>query len=219
MAQGFADAGAAWIHVVDLDAAEGKGADNVAVIGKIRAAVACRIEAGGGVRSLAAARRLLGAGVDRVIVGTQLVREPQEVAAWAAAVGPRIAAGVDAHDGEVKVGGWQEGTRRSDVEVAAGIAVLGIRWMIYTNISRDGTLGGPDIARTISAARAAGLPTVLSGGIGSERDVDDIAARAEPLIAGVILGKAMYEGRLDLRALFSRYPQGPGSSWDLPAGS
>jgi phosphoribosylformimino-5-aminoimidazole carboxamide ribotide isomerase len=217
VAKGYADAGARWIHVVDLDAAEGKGADNAAVLERIRAAVPCRIEAGGGVRTLDAARRLLGLGLDRVVVGTTLVRDPAAVAGWVKELGPRFAAGVDAVDGEVKVAGWKEGTARRDTDVAAGIAGLGISFMIYTNISRDGTLAGPDLDRTNAAARAAGVPTVLSGGIGSERDVHEAAERGDPLLAGVILGKALYEGRLDLAALISRYPQRAGSSWDSPA--
>ncbi len=215
-ARGFADVGARWVHVVDLDAAEGKGADNTAVIERIRKAVSCRIEAGGGVRSEEAARRLLDLGVDRVVVGTALVRQPRDVAAWVRALGPRFAAGVDARDGAVKVGGWTEGTSRRDVDVAAGIAALGMRWMVYTNISRDGTLGGPDIERTSAAARAAGVPTVLSGGIGSEKDIEDAVEKADPLVAGVILGKAVYESRVDLGSLFRRYPQGSGGAWESP---
>jgi len=213
---GFADAGARWVHIVDLDAAEGKGADNTAVIERIRRAVTCRIEAGGGVRSEEAARRLLDIGVDRVVIGTALVRRPAEVAAWVRALGPRFAAGVDARDGAVMVGGWTEGTSRRDVDVAAGIAALGMRWMVYTNISRDGTLAGPDIERTSAAARAAGVPTVLSGGIGSEKDVEEAVAKADPLVAGVILGKAVYESRVDLGSLFRRYPQRSGGAWESP---
>jgi phosphoribosylformimino-5-aminoimidazole carboxamide ribotide isomerase len=215
-AASFADAGARWVHIVDLDAAEGKGADNTAVIERIRRAIPCRMEVGGGVRSAEAARRLLDLGVDRVVVGTALVRHPQEVSSWVRALGPRFAAGVDARDGEVKVGGWTEGTSRSDVDVAAGIAGLGMCWLVYTNISRDGTLGGPDIERTNAAARAASVPTILSGGIGSERDVDQVAEKAGPLIAGVILGKAVYESRVDLGALFRRYPQASGGAWENP---
>ena len=214
-ARGFADAGARWVHIVDLDAAEGKGADNCPVIERIRAAVPCRIEAGGGVRSAEAAARLLGIGVDRVVVGTMLVRRPEDVAAWARALGPRFAAGLDAWDGELKVSGWTEDADRRDVNVARSLAGLGIRWLVYTNITRDGTLEGPDIERTNAAARAAGLPTLLSGGIGSERDVDAVAQKADPLVAGVILGTAVYEGRVDLGALFRRHPQETASSWEL----
>lgn len=215
-ASGFADAGARWLHIVDLDAAEGKGADNLAVIERVRRAVSCRVQAGGGVRDAGAAERLFAIGVDRIVVGTALVRRPQEVAAWVRALGPRFAAGIDARDSEVRVAGWTEDTGRQDVSVAAGLAALGLRFLIYTNISRDGTLGGPDIERTSAAARAAGLPTLLSGGIGSEEDVEAVAARADPLIAGVILGKAVYEYRVNLGALLKRHPQDGEMAWDLP---
>jgi phosphoribosylformimino-5-aminoimidazole carboxamide ribotide isomerase len=215
-AKGFADAGARWIHIVDLDAAEGRGADNLAMIERVRRAVPCRVEAGGGVRDAEAGRRLLGVGVDRIVVGTVLVRRPEEVAAWVRALGPRIAAGIDARDGEVKIKGWTEDSGRTDVAVASGVAGLGVRFLIYTNISRDGTLAGPDIDRTNAAARAAALPTLLSGGIGSEQHVEDVAEKADPLIAGVILGKAVYESRVNLGSLFRRYPQDAVTAWDPP---
>jgi phosphoribosylformimino-5-aminoimidazole carboxamide ribotide isomerase len=217
-ARGFADAGARWIHIVDLDAAEGRGGDNLAVIERVCRAVPCRVEAGGGVRDADAARRLLDVGVDRIVVGTVLVRRPEEVAAWVRALGPRIAAGIDARDGEVRIKGWTEDSGRTDVAVASGVAGLGVRFLVYTNISRDGTLSGPDIDRTNAAARAAGLPTLLSGGIGSEQDVQDVAEKADPLVAGVILGKAVYESRVSLPALFKRHPQGAATAWDPPGG-
>ncbi len=213
-ARGFEADGARWIHVVDLDAAEGRGADNLAVIQRIRRAVSCRMEVGGGIRSYEAARALLDLGVDRLVVGTLLVRNPREVARWATLAGPRFAAGVDARDGRVKIAGWTEESARADTEVAAELAAVGMRWLIYTNISRDGTLAGPDLARTVAAARAAKLPTVLSGGIGCADHVHEVARAEEPLIAGVILGKAIYEGRLSLKDLAGRYPQEPASSWD-----
>jgi phosphoribosylformimino-5-aminoimidazole carboxamide ribotide isomerase len=215
-ARGFADKGARWIHIVDLDAAEGKGGDNLAVIKRIRGAVSCRLQAGGGVRSPDQAGRLLALGVDRIVLGTILVRSPPEIVDWVARFGPRFAAGVDAMDGSVRVAGWTEDAGRVDTAVAAGLAGIGIRWLVYTNISRDGTLAGPDIPRTNAAARAAGLPTVLSGGIGSEEDVERVAEKKDPLVAGVILGKALYESRVDLLKLISRFPQRDDASWDSP---
>lgn len=216
-ARGYAEHGVRWIHVVDLDAAEGKGSDNLGVIEKIRAATACRLEVGGGVRSEKQAARLLDLGVDRVILGTVLVRSPRDVAGWAARLGGRFAAGVDARDGRVKVSGWNEDAGADDTDIAAGLQALGVRWLIYTNISRDGTLTGPDVQRTNAAARAAGLPTVISGGIGSEQDVEMAGESADPLIAGVILGKALYESRIDLGSLIKRFPQDGASAWDPPA--
>jgi len=213
-ARGYEADGARWIHVVDLDAAEGRGADNLRVIEGIRRAVSCRLEVGGGLRTYEAAKALLDLGADRLVVGTLLIRAPREVARWAGLAGPRFAAGVDARDGRVRISGWTEEAAREDTEVAAELAALGMRWLIYTSISRDGTLAGPDIARTSAAARAAGLPTILSGGIGSAEHVDEVARFRDPLITGVILGKALYEGRVSLRDLVSRYPQASCSDWD-----
>jgi phosphoribosylformimino-5-aminoimidazole carboxamide ribotide isomerase len=219
MAKGFEQVGARWIHVVDLDAAEGRGADNLRVIERIRGAVSCAVQTGGGVRSRDQASRLLGIGIDRIVVGTVLIKAPGMVAEWAAALGPRFAAGLDARDGRVKVLGWTEDAGLADTEVAAGFAALGIRWLIYTSISRDGTLAGPDIPRTSAAAHAAGLPTILSGGIGSEEHIDQVAARNDPLVVGIILGKALYESRIDLGKLLARYPQQPLSGWDSATAS
>jgi len=213
-ARGFQADGARWIHVVDLDAAEGRGADNRSVIQQIRRAVSCRMEVGGGIRSLESARALLDLGVDRLVVGTLLVRNPGEVSRWARLAGPRFAAGVDAKDGRVRISGWTEESARVDTEVASELAGLGMRWLIYTSISRDGTLAGPDVTRTAAAARAAGLPTIVSGGIGTSEHVEEVARAAEPLISGVILGKAIYEGRLSVKDLVRRYPQTGATSWD-----
>jgi len=215
-ARSFAGCGVRWIHVVDLDAAEGGGKDNRSLIGRIRRAVPCMLEVGGGVRSEDEARRLLDAGVDRIVLGTVLARAPAEVAGWIARLGPRFAAGVDARDGRVKVAGWTADAGIADTDFAAGLAAIGVRWLIYTRIDRDGTMEGPDIARTAAVARAAGLPTVISGGVGSAEDVERAAESAEGLVAGVILGRALYESRVDLGRLVRRFPQGGLTAWDPP---
>jgi phosphoribosylformimino-5-aminoimidazole carboxamide ribotide isomerase len=216
-ARSFADLGARWLHVVDLDAAEGRGKDNRDVIGRIRAAVSARLEVGGGVRTEQDAGRLLALGVDRIVLGTVLVRSPLLASEWIARLGSRFVGGIDARDGRVKIAGWSADAGVSDVEAAANLSGLGITGLIYTSIARDGTLGGPDVPRTNAAARAAGLPTILSGGIGSAADVETAAAEADPLVAGIILGKALYEGRVDLGALIRRFPQESRSRWDGPA--
>ncbi len=216
-ARQFEQKGVRWIHIVDLDAAEGKGRDNLQTIERIRQAVSCRLEAGGGVRSEEQAARLIDLGVDLVVLGTVLVRLPEQVAEWTRRLGHRFIGGVDARDGTVRIAGWTEDGGRSDTDVAAGLAAVGIRGLVYTNINRDGTLEGPDIERTNAAARASGLPTLLSGGIGSQRDIEEAAARRDPLVAGVILGKALYESRLDLAELVRIFPQHPGSPWDHAA--
>lgn len=213
-ARGFEGDGARWVHVVDLDAAEGRGRDNLEVIERIRAVLGCRLQVGGGVRTIEQARVLLALGVDRLVLGTMVIRAPREVARWTAELGPRFAAGIDARDGRVRIAGWTEDAARADTDVAAELGALGLRWLVYTNISRDGTLAGPDIPRTNAAAQAAGLGTILSGGIGSEKDVDDVAEQAGRWVSGVILGKVLYEGRVNLSSLVKRYPQVSCPAWD-----
>ncbi len=212
-AREFADRGARWIHVVDLDAAEGKGAHNRPAIARVRAAVSCRLEAGGGVRTEADARALAALGVERIVVGTALVASPREVARWSASVGPLFVGGIDARDGRVKVSGWAEDADLTDTEAAGRLVGLGLRGMIYTNIARDGTMTGPDLGRTARAARAAGLPTLLSGGIGGRADVEAVFRSREPLIAGVIVGKALYEGAVDLEDLLESFSAEPDPAW------
>ena len=199
--------GVAWLHVVDLDAARGDG-DNRAVIGAIRAAVGLRLQVGGGVRTPADARLLVEMGVDRVVVGSALARDPELPSRWAEQVGERLVAGIDADRGVVKTHGWQRrGGGLSDTELAARMSTQPVRGIVYTNIDRDGTLAGPDIERTGAVARAAARPVILSGGIGSEAHVAAVAARAEDGVIGVIIGKAWIEGRVDLALLLERYPQ------------
>ena len=194
------------IHIVDLDAAEGKGLDNRAAIAAIRSAVRVALEVGGGVRSIDDARRLVDLGIERIVVGTLLAREPETVAGWVERLGRRFVAGIDARAGRVRVAGWTADGGIADTELARRLAALGIAGLVYTNIATDGTLAGPDVARTVEVARAAGLPTLLSGGIGRAADVE-AAAAADPLVVGAIVGRAMYEGRIDLAELLARFPQ------------
>jgi phosphoribosylformimino-5-aminoimidazole carboxamide ribotide isomerase len=209
----FADCGAAWLHVVDLDAAEGNGRDNRNLIAKIRASVSCRLQCGGGVRSIGDARALFGLGIDKVVVGTALVRIPEEVSRWISELGGSFIGGIDAWDGRVKVSGWVQDAEASDTETAARLRSLGFAGMVYTNICRDATLKGPDIPRSVLAARSAGLPTIVSGGVGGPEHIQAVFECGEPLVSGVILGKALYEGKVDLSDLVTRYRRTPESPW------
>lgn len=203
-AREFAAAGARRIHLVDLDAARG-GSNNRETIRRIRAAVDCLIEVGGGVRSEDDVRELVEIGVDRIVVGTMMVRSPQEVAAWASRY-PCLIAGIDAREGMVRVSGWEDGTGLSDLEAARWAGEHGMRAIIYTDISRDGTMSGPSFDRTAAVAAAAGLPVILSGGVRGPEDVA-AASRTEGVV-GVITGRALYEGRIDLRSVIERYQDG-----------
>ena len=199
-------AGARWLHLVDLDAARGSG-DNRALITTIRAAVGLRLQVGGGVRTLDDARRLLDLGVDRVVVGSALARDPRLPERWAAQVGDRLVAGIDADEGVVRTHGWLAGGGVADVELAARMKEQPVCAIVYTNIARDGTFAGPDIERTVAVARASGKPVILSGGIGAAHDVDAAAGLDVEGVVGAIIGKAWYEGRVDLGELLRRYPQ------------
>jgi phosphoribosylformimino-5-aminoimidazole carboxamide ribotide isomerase len=201
VARGFAAAGARRIHLVDLDAARGSGS-NREVVRAIRESVSCSIEVGGGVRSERDIVELEALGVERIVVGTMLVKEPETVRRWAA--GRRnLIAGIDARDGEVKVSGWTAGSDVRDEELAARARDIGMIGIIYTDIGRDGTLAGASVEGCVRIARASGLPVILSGGVASLDDLD--AASQHPEIAGAILGRAIYEGRIDVRSAIERY--------------
>ena len=217
----FEAAGARWIHLVDLDAVRGVSpgassspdaphrgggpAHNREVIRRIRRAVSCRLEVGGGIRCEADVEELLAAGADRLVLGTVLVRDPERVAAWCARYGGVFMAGIDAEEGRVKVAGWEQDGAQEDVELARRASALGVAGIVYTSIGRDGTLAGPDLERTNRVAAAADLPVVASGGVGSGADVERVFRERHGSVAGIIVGKAMYEDRVDLAELIRRF--------------
>jgi len=205
VARGFVAAGARRIHLVDLDAARTGAGTNRAVIGAIRKAVGVTVEVGGGIRTDDDVKALVDQGVDRLVVGTVLVKDPDRVASWVGRFGARFVAGIDARDGEVKVSGWEEGSSMKDVDLAARCRGLGLISIVYTSIARDGMLAGPDLERTLEVAEAAGLPVILSGGISSLADFDAIRQADHPLLAGVITGKALYKNRIDLAEVIRTY--------------
>ena len=179
--------------------------------GSAGTAAGCRLEVGGGIRGEKDLAELAEAGADRLILGTVLVREPERVAAWIAGratggpAGPELWAGIDARDGRVRVSGWEEEGGLEDLELARRARELGLSGIVYTSIARDGTLRGPDIQRTNRVAEACGLPVVLSGGIGSEADVERVSRESAAGVTGVIVGKALYEGRVRLAELIRRF--------------
>ena len=191
VARAFADAGATWIHVVDLDAARTGSPVNRPVVAAIVAAVAAtsRVQTGGGVRSVADAQMLADAGVTRVVMGSAAVAQPSLVESASRVVA--VAVGLDHRAGEVAVHGWTEG---SGVQLADALG-----WFptaaafVITDIARDGMLTGPDVAGLTAAAAATRIPVIASGGVAT---LADLAALCDvPGVAGVITGKALYEGR------------------------
>jgi phosphoribosylformimino-5-aminoimidazole carboxamide ribotide isomerase len=191
IALAFAEEGATWIHVVDLDAARTGDPLNRAVVGRLASALAggCRLQTGGGVRTVADVEALAAAGVARVVMGSAAVRDPQLVDD-ASAIMP-VAVGLDHRDGALAVHGWIED---SGIALADAIEMFPTAAaFVVTDIARDGTLAGPDLEGLTEAAAATEVPVIASGGVASLADL--VALARVPGLAGVIVGKALYAGR------------------------
>lgn len=193
----FERAGAAWIHIVDLDGARTGVSSNAAIIERIVASTSLKAQVGGGVRSLEAIERLISAGASRVVLGTALVRDPGFASAAVDRYGDALVAGVDAKGGEAAVSGWEEGSGVSVHDLARSMADLGYRHLVYTDISRDGMRTGLDPEAYRSMAGAFGHPVVASGGVAGLDDIRAMLGLGDA-IEGVIAGRALYEGSLDL---------------------
>jgi phosphoribosylformimino-5-aminoimidazole carboxamide ribotide isomerase len=194
----FAEAGAGWIHVVDLDAARTGIPKNRDVVAAIADAVNVPVQTGGGVRNREAAEALFSAGVERVVIGTAALTDPDFVRALA--VDHRVAVGLDAKSGEVATDGWLVGSGRSVLDVARSFADAGVDAFVVTDISRDGTLEGPDLVGLADVLGATPVDVIASGGVGSMADLaalDAITVGGRRL-SGVIAGKAIYEGHVDV---------------------
>jgi phosphoribosylformimino-5-aminoimidazole carboxamide ribotide isomerase len=195
MAQGFESQGARWIHVVDLDGAKAGTPMNEMSIKAIRSAVACSLQVGGGIRTADDVERYLEAGIDRVVLGTTAIHEPELVADLASRWGGRIAVGLDARNGKLAGSGWLEQTEVDAIDVATRFRQDDVSTIIYTDISRDGTLSGPNLPALKSVVDAFGGEVIASGGVGTIDDVTHVKATGA---AGVIIGRALYDGRVSL---------------------
>ena len=195
----FAEAGARWIHVVDLDAARTGSPMNRDVIAAICEAVEVPIQTGGGVRSEAAADALFDAGVTRVVLGTAALEDPELVRTLASR--HPVAVGLDARGREVAVRGWEQGSGKDLLDVARGFADAGVEALIVTEIGRDGTLEGPDLDGLGEVLDATELPVIASGGVGSVADLVALEAlrSAGRRLSGAIVGRALYEGAFTLQ--------------------
>jgi len=194
----FVEAGAGWIHVVDLDAARTGAPENRDVVAAIAEAVDVPVQTGGGIRSDEAAFVLFDAGVERVVIGTAALKDPDLVRRLAR--DHRVAVGLDAKSGEVATDGWLVGSGRTVLDVARSFADVGVDAFIVTDISRDGTLEGPDIGGLIEVLGATSVDVIASGGVGTADDLRELAAVEVDgrRLAGVIAGKAIYEGHVDV---------------------
>lgn len=190
-------AGAKYLHVVDLDGARAGTPRNVDAIKKILDAVAIPIEVGGGIRTLEDAARLLNLGVQRIILGSVAVENPRIVSEAVARFGERVVVGIDARNGLVAVHGWERSSNVEAAKLAKQIVAAGVRTIIYTDISKDGMLSGVDTEAFVKLAEESGAEVIASGGV---RSIEDIRSLKIAGVAGVIVGKAIYTGSLDLRA-------------------
>lgn len=194
VAERFVEQGASWIHVVDLDGAFGQG-ENLDLVRRVvaRAGRRARVQLGGGLRTVERVRQGLDQGASRVVIGTAAAVDPTVVpAAIAAAGAERIAVGIDARDGRVAIRGWTETSALTAEALAGRVVGQGVRTLVYTDVARDGMLAGPDLegARRLQATGAA---VIVSGGISG---LDDLVAVRRAGLAGAIIGRALYEGRI-----------------------
>jgi phosphoribosylformimino-5-aminoimidazole carboxamide ribotide isomerase len=197
-ARRWTEQGARFLHVVDLDGARSGSPENLEHVARIAGEVEVPIQVGGGMRDADAVAATLAAGAERVVLGTAALTEPELVASLVAEHGERIFVGVDARSGQVAVEGWERSTKARPEELIPDLAKRGVSGFVYTPVDVDGTLAGPDLAgvRTIArAAQESGVELIYSGGIGSLEDLRAVAGLRSPELAGVIVGRALYEGR------------------------
>ncbi len=191
----FEELGAEWVHLVDLNGAFAGEPVNHAEIVKIRENCNVKLELGGGIRDEATIKKYLDMGIDRVILGSIAVKDPQFVKDMAAKY--PVVVGIDAIDGYVAVEGWGEVSSMKATDLAKEFAASGVEAIICTDVGRDGMLTGVNVEFTLDIARASGIETIASGGVKDESDIDALKATNE--VGGVIIGKAYYEGTLDLK--------------------
>lgn len=199
MAKKWASAGAAYLHLVDLDGALAGKPVNTAAVKEILRAAQIPAQLGGGIRTIEGVREALALGVSRVILGSAAVRDPELVRLACTEFGDKIVVGIDARDGIVAVDGWGVSGDVGAEELAKKMAAAGVKRIIYTDISRDGTLSGVNIAATAKLAGAAGIPVIASGGVSSLEDIRAVKRAEGGNVEGVIVGKAIYTGAVDLK--------------------
>ena len=199
-ARRWQEEGGELLHIVDLDGAFAGVPKNHAAIEAIVAAIDIPAQLGGGIRDLATIEAYLALGLSRVIIGTATQRTPQLVTDACRRFPGQIVVGIDAKNGMVAVQGWAEVTNVTAVELARRFAGDGVAAIIYTDIARDGMLQGPNLEATRALAEAAGIPVIASGGVSSLKDIENLLAIEKYGVTGVITGKAIYSGALDLRA-------------------
>jgi len=199
MAKQWESEGAEYLHLVDLDGARAGRSENLTTVKEILAAVNIPVELGGGIRTMENIDEVLKLGVRRVILGSVAVRDPELVREACAKYGDRIVVGIDAKDGIVAVDGWGVSGDVDVITLAKKMKDAGVRTIIYTDISRDGTLSGVNVEATAKLARESGVDVVASGGVKDLADIRALLPYERDGIEGVIVGKSIYTGSLDLK--------------------
>ncbi len=200
----FQAAGFSWLHCVDLNGAFAGRSTNSAAIRAIRKAIDLPIQLGGGIRDMAAIEAWLAEGIERVILGTAALTDPDLVRLAARRFPGRIVVAADARGGKVATKGWAEISALSPADLGKRFEDAGVAAILFTDVDGDGLLGGLNIAATVSLARAVSIPVIASGGVGAMADLDALAQAREPNIEGVVIGRALYDGRIDSRTAISR---------------
>lgn len=198
MARRWADEGAQLIHVVDLDGAVKKKPENLDVIRRVIEAAKVPVQVGGGIRDIETIRMYIKAGVERVVIGTQAVKDPELVVNACAEFPGRIVVGIDARAGRVAIDGWTETTGISAAELAERFEGSGLCAINFTDIERDGMRTGPNIEATREFAMSVNIPVVASGGVSSMDDIRNLAPLESVGVCGIITGRALYDNALDL---------------------
>lgn len=206
-ARAFEQAGASWLHVVDLDGARSGEPAHADTIARICAATSLSVEVGGGIRNEATIRQLLDAGATRVVLGTAALTQWEwfrSLAHSSAFVG-RLVLGLDARDGRLAVAGWEREILRSAIDVAREVSTWPLAAIVYTDIATDGTLAGPNLQATRMIVEATNVPVVASGGVGTLEHLRQLAALP---VAGVIVGRALYDGAFTAPAAVAALERG-----------
>lgn len=198
----WVNSGATYIHLVDLDGARYGKSFVIDIIKNIKKAYDIPVQTGGGVRTMEDINLRINAGADRIIIGTAAVKNPELVKSAVEKYGDKIAVGVDAKNGMVAISGWEEVSDISAVDLCLKMKDYGVKTVIYTDISKDGMMSGPNIEATKELIDKTGLDVIASGGVSQFKDVENVANINS---SGVIIGKALYNGALDLKEVIEKY--------------